>query len=258
MTYPPVSVAPSVHTFETGPFRWYIVQEGDRLTVIDAGFPGHLPVLEQGLRALNRSLHDVEGVVLTHAHADHMGFAEALRGRLGVPVYVHRDDAAAAQRRLQLPLVGLTLNTWRPAVAAMLGHAMRDGVLWVPPLERVEAVDDGTVLDLPGRPIVIHTPGHTPGEISLFLEESRVLFAGDTLVTRHLLTGVEGTPVVPPPSLSTDHAQAIQSLDRLADLGEVTLLTVTGRLGSARWKRRLSELDSDRRQSWGRPSGQRS
>lgn len=224
----PVVVAPGVHTFETGPFRWYVVEEEGRVTLVDAGFPGHLSRLEQGLRSLDRSVRDIEGIVLTHAHADHMGFAERLRRQLRVPVYVHRDDAAAAQRRLQLPLWGLTANTWRPAVAGMLGHAMLNGVLWVPPLGKVQAVSDGVELDLPGRPRVIHTPGHTPGQISLLFEQSRVVVSGDTIVTRHLLTGEEGGPVVPPPALSNDYGQALGSLDRLADLGNVTLLTGHG------------------------------
>lgn len=224
----PIPVAPGIHTFETGPFRWYIIEEDDRVTVVDAGLPGHLSLLERGLRMLDRSLRDIEGIVLTHAHADHMGFAEVLRRRLGVPVFVHREDAAAARRRLQLPLLGLLANAWRPAVVGMLGHAMRHGVFWVPPLRKVEGVSDGAVLDLPGHPRVMHTPGHTPGQISLFVEHRKVLIAGDTLVTRHLLTGREGTPVVPPPVLSHDHAQAVRSLDRLAKLGDVTLLTGHG------------------------------
>ncbi len=228
MTHRPIPVAPGVHTFETGPFRWYVIEEDERVTVVDAGLPGHLSLLEQGLQSLGRSLEDIEGIVLTHAHADHMGFAEALRRRLGVAVFVHREDVAATQRRLQLPLLGLLGNSWRPAVVGMLGHAVRNGVFWVPPLQRVEAVEAGDVLDLPGRPLVLHTPGHTPGEISLLLEHRKVLLAGDTLVTRHLLTGREGTPVVPPPALSHDHAQAMRSLDQLAELGELTLLTGHG------------------------------
>lgn len=228
MARTPTTVAPGVYGFETGPFRWYVVEEGGRLTVVDAGFPGHFPILEEGLHTLGRSLDQIDGVVLTHAHADHMGFAEKLRRRLGVPVFVHRDDVAAAGRPLQLPLIGLTVNTWRPAVAQMLAHAMRYGVLWVPPIRDVVSVDDRDVLDLPGRPRVLHTPGHTRGQVSLLLEDRGVLFSGDTLVTRNMLTGVEGVPVLPARALNHDHAQSLRSLDRLAEIGEVTLLSGHG------------------------------
>ena len=89
-------IAPGVHHFDTFPFNWYVVEEAGRLTLVDAGFPDHYDVLIAGLRSIGRELRDVEAVVLTHIHADHVGFAERLRRELGVPVYVHEDDLAAS------------------------------------------------------------------------------------------------------------------------------------------------------------------
>jgi hypothetical protein len=44
-----VELAKGVHHFPTGPFNWYVTEEGSRLTLVDAGFPGHFGVLEEGL-----------------------------------------------------------------------------------------------------------------------------------------------------------------------------------------------------------------
>ena len=52
--------------------------------------------LGEGLRELGRSQGDIKAIALTHAHADHVGFAEQLRRKLDIPVYVHRGDAELA------------------------------------------------------------------------------------------------------------------------------------------------------------------
>ena len=64
----------------------------------------------------------MSAILLTHAHADHMGFVERLRRATDAPVYVHAEDLAAAQRVLQLPWAGLLTNSWRPFVGRILVH----------------------------------------------------------------------------------------------------------------------------------------
>src|SRR5438105_11475013 len=88
-----------VGTLERGVLRlgssmvnWYAVEDGERLTIIDAGLPKHAETLEADLRSVGREVSDIEAVVLTHAHPDHIGVTGFLRAR-GVPVYVHREDA---------------------------------------------------------------------------------------------------------------------------------------------------------------------
>ena len=95
-----------VRTLERGVFRlgssmvnWYAVEDGGRLTIIDAGLPKHAEALEAGLRSVGRELSDIEALVLTHAHPDHIGVAGFLRAR-GVPVHVHREDAGMLANRV--------------------------------------------------------------------------------------------------------------------------------------------------------------
>jgi len=224
-----MEILPGIHHFNTDPFNWYVLEERGRLTVVDAGFPGHYPVFLAGLRSLGRDLKDVEAIIITHAHADHMGFAELLRRSTNAPVFVHQDDLAAAGRPLQLPWRGLLSNAWRPFTASMLGRAIGNGVFNFSRIGRVHAFSDGAVLDVPGRPQVLHTPGHTPGEVAFFLPERGVLISGDVLVTRDLMTGEFGSPQVPHRSLNSNDGEARNTLDRLRELGRVTLLPGHGK-----------------------------
>lgn len=231
-----MEVAPGVHHFTRYNFNWYVVEDDGGLTVIDAGFPGHYRLLVAGLASIDRTVHDVEAVIVTHAHADHTGFARRLSAESGAPVYVHKDDAAQVRRPLYLPWPGLLSHAWRPYTASMLTHAVVNGLARLPRIPAPRPVDDADVLDAPGRPRVIYLPGHTPGSIVVHLPERGLLFTGDALVTRDLYTGRDGDPQLTAPSLNGDYTQAARSLNRLEDLGEVILLSGHGRpwTGTAR------------------------
>ena len=77
--------------------NWYLLHEDGKVTVVDAGAPGYRAQLRDGCGRFGRPEADVAAVVLTHAHADHVGVAEMLRSGLGVPVYVHGDDEELAR-----------------------------------------------------------------------------------------------------------------------------------------------------------------
>lgn len=224
-----MELANGIHRFDTGSFNWYLIEEAGRITLVDAGFPGHYRVFREGLRSLGKTLQDVEAVVITHAHADHTGFAARVGREAKVPVYVHQDDVEKASRVLQLPWFGLLGNAWRRYTAEMLARATWNGVFTLPTIPKARAYRDGEVLDVPGRPFVVHVPGHTPGESALYLPERKVLLSGDTLVTVDLFLGTEEGPQVPHRLLNCDDRAARKSLDRLKELGEVTMLPGHGK-----------------------------
>src|SRR5690606_32226855 len=76
-------------------------------------------------------------------------------------------------------------------------------------------ITDGEVLDLPGAPVIVGMPGHSPGSIAVHVPMADAVFVGDALTTRHVLTGRVGAQPAP---FTDEPAEASASLDRLAEV----------------------------------------
>jgi len=109
-------------------------------------------------------------------------------------------------------------------MAAVLATATINGVFTGQPVTQAQPIQDGDRLDVPGQPITLHVPGHTPGEVAFYLPERRVLISGDALVTRDLYRGTIGAPMLPHGGLNFDSVAAARNLDRLRELGTLTML----------------------------------
>ena len=191
----------------------YLVEEAGRLTVVDAGLPGNWGLLHKGLARIGRTLGDVEAVVITHAHADHVGIAERIRTGAPCRAYIHADDREylLAGKR---PEGGMDGGFSRRAASSLLYMIRKRGLSMVPVAE-ARAFAHGDVLDLPGSPKVIHAPGHTPGSCAILFEERGALMTGDSLGTLNVITGQTGPRIAP---FYSDRAMAIASLARLDGL----------------------------------------
>ncbi|WP_144719866.1 MBL fold metallo-hydrolase [Agrococcus jejuensis] len=206
-----MQLAPGVHRLGDDRVAFLLVVDDDGLTLVDAGLPGSRRDLRRALRALDRAEADIRGVVLTHGDADHIGFAEALRAEHGIPVYVHEADAARTRGDQKAPPTATP--PWRMGAAlGFVGTMLAKGGR-TRRLGEVRTVVDGDVLPLPGSPVVVGMPGHSPGSIAVHLPEHRVVAVGDALTTRHVLTG-DTTPQLAP--FTDDLADADASLTRLA------------------------------------------
>jgi glyoxylase-like metal-dependent hydrolase (beta-lactamase superfamily II) len=207
---------PGLRRLGTKAVNYYLLEVDGRFTLFDAGYPGYFDGLVQALTELKTDLSAIEAVVLTHAHPDHMGMAERIRTEGGARVLVHEADAGAAMGTEVIPSERPAtdyLEEW-PQAALTFGHAMENGAMETPPIGAVETFVDGAELDVPGNPLVISSPGHTPGQCSLLLGTSKALIVGDTLEGFNPLTGRYG-PQVGPVGTNTDTEQALQSLERL-------------------------------------------
>lgn len=222
-------VAPQVHVLGSLRFNWYVVAESGSYTVVDAGLPAHWPQIGTLLTALGAGLDDVEAVLITYGHGDHAGNAERLRTGAAATVYVHPEDREEL-RSGKMPnpsLAGLVLLPRRPAMLSFMAEAIRGGVVpRFPAVRQLSEFADGEVLDVPGRPRVVHVPGHTPGSCALHLADAGTVFTGDALVTHNPFAPRwrRNGPQLCIDAAQDDPAQAHASLDRLAGLGARTAL----------------------------------
>jgi glyoxylase-like metal-dependent hydrolase (beta-lactamase superfamily II) len=210
-----VQVREGIHRLTQGVCNFYLIEDGGRLLLIDAGAPGDWNLLVRSVAALGRGLNDLEAVLITHAHSDHTGFAERARTTSEAPVWIHHADADVAKGARPGKNDGKVRSyLLRIEFYRTLFSLMRRGATKIIPIREVSTFADGETLAVPGRPRAVHAPGHTPGSAALFLEERRVLVTGDALVTRNPLTGRIG-PQIMPSGLNRDTQQALRSLDAL-------------------------------------------
>lgn len=219
-------VAPGIHRIHDRFVNWYLVEGDGGLAAIDAGLPPDWDALGTALGELGHTRADLRAVVLTHAHVDHIGFAERARKELGIPVYAHSKDADLGRHPLRMakseksPLRYARNASTRRALKTML----ETGAFRAKPIRELVHFEDGETLSaVPGTPIVVFTPGHTFGHAALHLPDRDVLFTGDALVTRNPYTGGYGPQIVSR-AATADSAQALRSLDRIAETGAGTLL----------------------------------
>ena len=207
-----MQLAPGLHRVGSASLvNSYIVDDGGALTIIDAGLKGHWKELLTELEQMGRSPSDVRGLVLTHGDVDHVGFAERLRSRHGVPIYVGAPDAAEARGEVKKPSAPRDPMRIGPLLG-FLWYGMTHGGIGSTPIKEVTAIDGATTLDLPGTPEVIPLPGHTPGSVAYLVPSLDAIFLGDAMTTRSVVSGQVGPAPAP---FTVDRERALASLAAL-------------------------------------------
>jgi hydroxyacylglutathione hydrolase len=169
--------------------------------LVDTGLPISAGTLKRVVRE-----HDVKTIALTHAHGDHGGSAKKLRDEFGLPVWVGAKDREATESGKVVakpPYDKPGLST----VAGLLGNFA------AVPVERTLSEGD----ELAAGFAVLDTPGHSPGHVSFWRAEDKVLICGDVFFNMNVLTTVYGLRQ-PPGPFTFNPAENRDSERRLADL----------------------------------------
>ena len=155
----------------------YLVEDGEKLILIDTGLPRNDKKITKYIEGLGRKPTDVSTIVLTHFHIDHVGSAKKMKELTNAKVAVHELDADYVAGKKAPPK---PKNLMFKALSSVFKAA---------PVEPELLLKDN---DKVGRLIVIHTPGHSEGSISLLDAERKVMFAGDAI--RFMNGKITGSP----------------------------------------------------------------
>ena len=171
-------LAPGVWRIEVAPYTnaFLLSDTAGRLTLVDTGMRRSGPRLVRSVRLLGFEPTSIDHVVLTHWHADHTGSAARFATSSAAPaVSVGRGDLPAVRGADPRPQANAPDAS---RTARLVGRWTRPGA----PVPDARPLDDGQVLPTAGGAVVIATPGHTPGHISLHLPDRGVLLAGDAVM----------------------------------------------------------------------------
>jgi glyoxylase-like metal-dependent hydrolase (beta-lactamase superfamily II) len=191
-----------------------IVDEENGNTLVDAGLPDQTEAIGAALGEAGIGVRDLRRIIFTHQDLDHVGSGAALVRQSGAQVLAHSADAPYIERRLRPLKPSPEMIEQRPQIREVMEH--------LEPVSVDEQLENDTRLELAGGTRVIFTPGHTPGHISLYLERSKILIAGDAV------TAERGHLNGPNPLATPDIPTAIESLKRLADLDVDTIICYHG------------------------------
>lgn len=218
-------VADGIHLITHAHVNCYLVEDDEGVTLVDAGLPSMWPMVGELLEDRGRRPEEVKALLLTHGHFDHVGFARRAQQEWGVPVLVHADDERLAahpyrytpqRNRFLYPLT-------HPRSLPKLGRMGLAGALNVKGVRDTRPLSAQTAAPVPGRPEVLHTPGHTDGHCILHLPERDAVISGDALVTMDPYTGKAGPQIVAS-AATKDTGQALVSLEAIAATGATTVL----------------------------------
>ena len=197
--------------------------------LIDAGVLGTANTIASAAEARYGDNARPSAIIMTHGHFDHVGALEELAERWDVPAYAHELELPYLNGTASYPPADPTVGGGMMAWASRLYPR---GPVDVVPRLRV-LPDDGRIPPMPGWRW-IHTPGHTPGHVSLWRESDRTLIAGDAFIT----TRQESAYAVatqkpemhgPPMYYTQDFEKAHRSVQRLAALEPEVVITGHGR-----------------------------
>jgi glyoxylase-like metal-dependent hydrolase (beta-lactamase superfamily II) len=189
----------------------YLLVTPEGLTLVDSGMASHASKIAEQIVKGGFKLADLHRIVLTHAHMDHAGSAAELSNITGAFIIAHKDEAPYIEQKEETKkMSGFSklISRFSPKLT---------------PCYVDTNLEDGDEIAGTGGFRAVHSPGHTPGSLSLYQPEKKVLICGDAVFNMHPLTRRRGLRL-PPNMVTMNPALAKESVRKLAGLDVEVLL----------------------------------
>lgn len=216
-----------------------LIWDEKSVVLADTGFPGLEKQIEEAFEKTGVPFDRLNKVFLTHQDIDHIGSLPEILAKSQNKIEVFAHEVEKPYIEGTKPLIKSDAVRKGKMFEALPEEQRRkmESVFMSPPTSKVDiTVADGEELPYCGGIIIIHTPGHTPGHICLYLKQSKTLVAGDALnIANGQLTG-------PNPSATFDMDEAKKSLKKLASYDIETIICYHGGVYAGDVKQRLLQL----------------
>ncbi|UCE97304.1 MAG: MBL fold metallo-hydrolase [Dehalococcoidia bacterium] len=199
-----MQIIPGLHQITSRNTNVFIIIER-KITIIDTGFRGSSRTIDHALKKLGRSISEVSHIFITHNHLDHIGGLPELIRKTQAKTAVHKADLSFGEQ-------GLPYGGFIKWLLKFPGISFFWPLIYATPDDFDILLEGGEVFDPLGGMEILHTPGHTPGSISLLLRHKKLIIIGD------ILNNGRGELHLTPQSVSSDMSQVRESVRRLAQI----------------------------------------
>lgn len=193
--------------FHVGTVNAYLL-EGEPLTLLDCGTKteASYQALVTGLAHYGYQIRDLQQLIISHHHTDHIGLTDRIVAESGAELLAHRYTVPFLEtpRPIRAHYEQYFQDICREgAVPETITTVFHHGYEWIEqfsnaPVKTTRILDEGDMVDAGGAIWqVYHTPGHAGDLICLFEPESRVLLAND-----HLILNISSNPLIEPPPVT--------------------------------------------------------
>ena len=218
-----------------------LIWDDENVILVDTGLPGGLDGIQEEMSKAGVSFDKLNKIIITHQDVDHIGgLPDILRANNKIEVMSHEDDKPYIQGEKKLdkstPESRAKMQEQLKSMPVDKRNAMMELFKNSPKAQVDRTLEDGVELPYCGGILIIHTPGHTPGHICLYLKKSKILVAGD------MLNPDDGELTGPNPQHTPEMDLAVESIKKFVQLDVEKVITYHGGLFTNNPNKKLEEL----------------
>lgn len=213
-----------------------IIHDNSSVILVDTGLPGQVSDIREAMNQRGIPLSKISSIIITHQDFDHIGSLKDMLEASDHKIEVIAHEAEAPYIQGEKPYIKANTERMNKILESLppKQRELTDSALTAIHVDK--EVRDGEVLPYCGGITVIYTPGHTPGHISLYLNKSKILIAGDALV----VVNDELMGPVPPAAIDIDEAN--KSLKKFTQYDIETVVCYHGGIYTNNVNQRIAEL----------------